>query len=256
MLVDIDQLRLSELRRQRQVPSVSPVLVEQLEAFGQIDPVIVRTLAPKRYEIVRNAEIWLGVQRLGLHRVDILVRDELSDHQASLLVNMSTRLDPIAEARLFEQRLGIRRAHGAVAALAKSYGVSRSYIAHALRLLTLSPELQQALKIGAIKVGHAKALLSLDSAAHRAQFSVKIIQHQWSVNKSERQIRDFINGERGQGREDNRLAHLEQFERVMSEHLGCQVVLNERQGTLVINYSNDLDILDGLTSRICPDHKF
>jgi len=43
---------------------------------------------------------------------------------------------------------------------------------------------------------------------------------------------------------------------VMSEHLGCQVVLNERQGTLVINYSNDLDILDGLTSRICPDHKF
>ena len=69
--------------------------------------------------------------------------------------------------------------------LAERMGVSQSYIANKIRLLSLSEGMQQRIIAAGISERHARILLSLDSEDGRWELLEKIISHGLSVREAE-----------------------------------------------------------------------
>ena len=252
MLVGIEQLSLSPLRRQKTVPRLPDGYVEQIKRFGQWQPVLVRQTASQAFEILSNAEAWLGVQRAGLHQVDILVRQDIPDDLASTLVNAEGRTDPISEAETFQDALGRVGESGKkvrITDLARERGLSRSYVAHALRLLSLPEDLQLALRSGRLKVGHAKALLSVKAPTLQATLAEHVMSRGLSVHQCEALVRDRLRNPQA-ATENAKSSGTQQLERDLGDLVGCPIRIDESQGKLVIDYCGDLDILDGVLQRL------
>ena len=260
--VGIEQLELSPHRPDKGVPRVSSQLLTQVRAHGPLNPVVVRPCGTDRYEILSNAETWLAVQRAGQHQVPIEVRDDIDDAEASELLELAAdkgRSNPIAEAEAFLQRvdeLGGRQKRGAIAQTAREEGRSRSYVSHALRLLTLPNIVQDLLTSGALSAGHARALVSLPDRRRQIRLAQRVQRDALSV----RQLEDLVFGrgtrtptkagvaERTQTpSEDPDIRHLEMQ---ITELLGCPTFVDTEQGQLVIRYMQDLEVLEGVLDRL------
>ena len=67
-------------------------------------------------------------------------------------------------------------------------------MANALRLLSLSSEIQGFLSRRLISTGHAKVLLGIESAEHRKLLARRIIETGMSVREAEAQVRRLKEG--------------------------------------------------------------
>lgn len=250
MLVGIEQLVLSPARIDRSIPKTPMSVIKQIHAHGQLQPVVVRSLDDNRYEILANAESWLAVQRAGLHQVDIVVKESVDDEEAETLVNRNVTLNPVAEAQWFRSRLSLAGQGGqwgAVTQLARSLGLGRSYVAHALRLLELSDDIQDAVRSGVLKVGHAKAILSVKGSSDQASLAVKIIQQNLSVRQAETEARSIATGIPSESAKSTTTKYLET---TLSGIVGSAVDIDEKRGTLTIDYGNNNDVLEGILERL------
>ena len=70
-------------------------------------------------------------------------------------------------------------------ALAKSMGVSQSYVANKLRLLKLSEPVRDAVLVSGLSERHARALLRLDSPSEQLKLIEKIVTMHLNVRESE-----------------------------------------------------------------------
>ena len=69
--------------------------------------------------------------------------------------------------------------------LAERVGKDRSSVANCLRLLKLPELIQDDLRAGRLTMGHARALLALDSPADQLKLRSEILAHSWSVRATE-----------------------------------------------------------------------
>ena len=252
MKVGIEQLRLSPLRANRLVPKVPVELTRQVKKFGQIEPVVTRKLSDRSYEILANAEMWLAIQRAGLHTVGIIVLDGLSDDQAKAIVDNQQKLDPVTEAEWFQSQLSTGQGNrfASVAAFARSIGVSRAYVSHSLRLLTLNLDIRNALRIGALKAGHGKVLLTLPDNSLRTQLASATIKQRWSVRKLEREAKIKLVGTTRLVKPVSKSPDVLLLEKRISEIVGSAIQIDEITGLLTIDYRNNLDVLEGILARL------
>ncbi|HEY0712263.1 MAG TPA: ParB/RepB/Spo0J family partition protein, partial [Polyangia bacterium] len=140
-------------------------LAESIRTQGIIQPLVVRR-APDGdgYELIAGERRWRAAQRAGLHEVPVVVR-EVADREAfemALVENLQRAdLNPIEEAEGY-QRLFAEFGY-TQEALAERVGKDRSTIANALRLLKLPPAVRELVVSGRLAMGHARALLGLES---------------------------------------------------------------------------------------------
>ncbi len=245
MWVGIEQLHLSKLVAQRPTLAVSSVLIDLVREFGPLVPVCVRPSGPRCYEILTNAETWFAAQRAGHHQVPITIHTDLSDEDVQRILSYDHQDDPISEAKRFHAEIepagATRRQHGAIVALAAREERSASYVAHALRLLQLPEIVQEAIRIGALKVGHGKVLLRT-SAEEQLQLATRIITERWSVRKSESHVRHQL-------RQPPPI-DIRRLERRLSALIGSPAEIDLASGELRIRYGGSLDVLDGLLQRL------
>lgn len=254
--VDIAELHFSRLRPRGAIPNVSIALLESIRRHGPIAPVIVRS-DRSGFEILSNAATWLALQRLGHHRVPIEVRDDLTDDAAIDIISAGDSEDvanPIEQARLFADQLvamGGAGRRGAITRVADQMGLSRTYVSHALRLLSLPDEVQSLLRQGQLVVGHAKPLVNVKDPGDCVSLARKIAFERLSVRAAESMIRRFRNGEPDadpKGSVAEKDPDTKRLERRLSEQLGCGVTIED--GQLVVDYEDSLDVLDGVLERI------
>lgn len=253
MKVGIEQLILSPDRADRRIPEVSLALTHQVAEYGQIEPVVVRPTGGSKYEILSNAETWLAVQRAGLHSVEIVVHDDLSDDEALQIINGAGELDPITEAEWFESQLngvGGNGRYKSIAALARSVGRTRSYVSHSLRFLTLGETLKEALRSGALSTGHAKVLLSVRNSDQRLGFATRAIRERWSIRKLKLATESL--GRIKAKREGlvEKSPDVIALERKLTGLIGSPVEIDEQGGKLSIGYGKNLEVLDGILKRL------
>ena len=254
--VGIEELHLSPLRPPGPLPEVPPALARLVESHGPVDPVVVRS-RPRGYEILSNAETWLAAQRSGWHEVPIELRDEIDDATAREILRLSSRnrgADPIEEARQFEAELArrfpdARLRHGAITRLARERGRSRSYVAHALRLLTLPQRIQQHVSSGRLSAGHARALVALRDARRQERLAERILRDGLSVRAAEGLVRGRVRAG-AEARSEHRDPDILRLERDLSEALGSATRVDTRAGRLVIDYGGNLGVLDGVLERL------
>ncbi len=232
-------------------------LAQSIRENGIIQPIVVRR-AGDEFQIVAGERRWRAAQIAGLKRVPAVIKDVANDKllQVALVENIQRQdLSPIETAKAFkllveEQKLTQEQ-------LADRVGMRRPTIANYLRLLGLPDQAREALESGRIDMGHAKALLSVDDAAGRAQVLQAILRGGLSVRQAELLAQRWKAGEAPvqaapPPRKD---AHIAAAEGRLQRALGTRVrIVRSPRGTgkIVIRFKSDEE-LDRLFGALLDD---
>src|SRR5215468_1535348 len=161
--------------RQHFDPERLQELASSLKAQGLLQPIVVRRHRDG-FELIAGERRWRAAQIAGLETIPALVKPA-SDEEVlglALLENLQREdLNPLEEARAY-QRLQ-PEFHLRQEDVARYVGKDRSSIANALRLLKLPQALQADLEAGRLSMGHAGALLALESEAEQLRLRDRIL---------------------------------------------------------------------------------
>lgn len=148
-------------------------LADSIREQGIVQPLIVRP-AGDRYELIAGERRWRAAKLAGLTEVPIVERI-VTDRElleVALIENLQREnLNPMEEAlgySLLAAQFSLTQEQ-----IAQKVGRGRVVVANSLRLLKLSPTVQELVRTGNLSVGHAKVLLGLadtglqESAASR-----------------------------------------------------------------------------------------
>jgi ParB family transcriptional regulator, chromosome partitioning protein len=222
--VDLDRLSPNPFQPRLQMTDESlEDLAQSIRQNGIIQPIVVRR-AGDRYEIVAGERRWRAAQRAGLLRVPIAVRDipDTKLLEIALIENIQREnLNPIDEALAY-RRL-IDEFHMTQESVAAAVGKDRTSIANYLRLLKLPEDVQHEVAIGALSMGHARALVALDDAAAVRRAAGEVLGRRLSVRDTEALVRRLAEPKPESVPEPPKDVHTRQAEDVMRMALGTRV---------------------------------
>jgi ParB family chromosome partitioning protein len=232
-------------------------LAESIKAQGVIQPIVVRDLGGRRFEIIAGERRWRASQLAGLSEIPAVVRevDDRTVVAMALIENIQREdLNPLEEAQAL-QRL-IDEFDLTHAQAADAVGRSRAAVSNLLRLLEMAKEIRTLVETRALEMGHARALLTLPPQAAIA-LARQAADNGWSVREVEHRVQQLASGKlppakRARAAPPRPQADIATLERELSEALGTTVnVLHGRggRGRLVIHYS-DLESLDGVLEKL------
>jgi len=173
----IEQMRRNPDQPRRDFPEAElEELAASIREKGVLQPILVRPApgAPGEYQIVAGERRWRAAQRAGLHELPVVVRelDDLETMEIAIIENVQ-RADLNAIEEAFGYQALIERFGRTQDAVAQTVGKSRSYVANALRLLTLPEGVQLELRAGRLTAGHARAIASAPDPAALARQAIE-----------------------------------------------------------------------------------
>ena len=249
--IQLDLIDPNPLQPRREFPKAAlEELAASIRSSGVVQPVLLRR-ADARYQLVAGERRWRAARLAGLASVPAVIRD-LSDGEAlelALTENlMREDLNPLEVARGYEilqQRFELTHEQ-----IAERLGATRSNVSNILRLLKLPTSVQEMIVDGKLSMGHARALITLDSHAAQARFAGLIVNQGLSVRQVESMVALHTSKKApaspkphaaSQPVDPNTRAAVLELERVLGTRV--RIVGNERRGRLEISYfsSEDLD---------------
>ena len=234
-------------------PELLQELADSIKAQGVMQPIVVRPVSDKRYEIIAGERRWRATQLAGLDLIPVLVRD-VPDEQAiamALIENIQREdLNPIEEAvalQRLQQEFELTQQE-----IAEAVGKSRSTVANLLRLMTLEADVRTLLEHGDLEMGHARALLGLQGA-EQVKAARSVVAGGMSVRQAEALVRRVI-AQRDKPAVETRAIdpNIRQLQDDLAQKLGARVQIQHSakgKGKLVLSY-NSLDELDGILGHI------
>ena len=238
-------------------------LADSIKEQGLRQPILVRSIGNERYEIIAGERRYRAAGIAGLTEVPVLIK-EVDDKNAlslALIENIQREdLNAIEEAQGL-QRL-IREFDYTHETCAQAIGRSRSAVSNLLRLLNLAQPVQTMLLAGDVEMGHARALLSLDSA-QQVMLAQEIANKRLSVREAEKRVQQIQTQiQKGEGEQNQHTAKnraisgdIKALQEKLSDALGAQVDIKmgaKNKGKMTIAFAN-LDILDGIIHKIVPN---
>ena len=236
--------------RQDMDPQRLQELADSISAQGVVQPIVVRSVDEGRYEIIAGERRWRAAQLAGLPEIPVIIRD-VSDQTAmalSLIENIQREdLNPLEEADALQRLLQeFEMTHQQVA---DAVGKSRAAVSNLIRLIDLQSDVKAHLHAGALEMGHARALLTLDKVRQRSA-AEKVVANGLTVRATEKLVKDLQNG-----KVSSKVVVDPDIDRLQSqvgEKLGAKVSINHTstgKGKLIVRYSS-LDELEGILKRI------
>lgn len=227
-------------------------LAESIKAQGVMQPILVRSVAADRYEIIAGERRWRAAKIAGLVEVPVVIRN-VPDKAAlamALIENIQREdLNPLEEAAGIQRLLTeFNLTHEQAA---QAVGRSRAATTNLLRLLALPKAVQQLVFDGSLDMGHARALLSLEGP-RQLDIARQVAARGLSVRETERLIQELLNpGVKTKKPAMRNVRDIERFEEELSERFGTTVAIKTGEkgsGKLVIAYAS-AEHLDDLLSK-------
>lgn len=224
-------------------------LSESISTFGVIQPITLRKLNNKRYQIISGERRWRASQLAGLQRIPAYIReaDDQGMLEMALLENIQRAdLNPL-EVAISYQRL-IDECDLTHEELSGRLGKKRSSISNHLRVLKLSPMTQKALKTRHISMGHAKVLAGIEKIEDEVSILNQILEEGLSVRATEHLLSRNIK-EKSTARQANTPIHPEvkKYSDQLSDLLGSKVNILRQEngkGSIKINFNSDNEFND------------
>jgi ParB family transcriptional regulator, chromosome partitioning protein len=166
-------------------------LSDSIVVHGIIQPLTVRYLEPKRYQIISGERRWRASKLAGLKEVPAYIRvaNDQTLLEMAIIENIQREdLNPLEIASSYnrlKQECQLTDEN-----LAERVGKKRATITNYLRLLNLHIAVQDALKKEDISMGHAKAIAGIDLLLQE-EFLKAIIAKNWSVRQTEAQAKTY-----------------------------------------------------------------
>jgi ParB family chromosome partitioning protein len=160
-------------------------LAQSIKRYGVLQPIVV-TQKEQTYYIVAGERRYRAARKAGLTHMPVLVRslEELEKLEISLVENVQrVDLNPV------EQAISIVRLHEqfnvGYPEIAQRLGKAHTTVVNIVRLLQLPDFARQALSVGRISEGHARAILALKDEKLQKTLLDNIEKQNWSVRRAE-----------------------------------------------------------------------
>lgn len=229
-------------------------LADSIAQHGLLQPLAVRDMGNGYYQIIAGERRWRACRLAGLSEVPVTVveADDRTVMELALVENLQREdLNPMEEAegyRVLLEEYGLTQEQAA-----QQVGKSRSAVANALRLLTLSDEVRALVESGELTAGHARALLTLPNGRLQKAAAQKILALRLSVRQAEAMCKRMAAEEKPK-EEPEPLAvdYIAECEKHLTRRLGRRVhiVNGKRKGRVELDFYGD-DDLQKLYEALC-----
>ncbi|CAG0968173.1 putative chromosome-partitioning protein ParB [Geobacteraceae bacterium] len=193
---------IEEIRPNRNQPrkTFTPDKLEELAASirekGIIQPLVVRKKGD-HYELIAGERRWRAAQKAGLREVPVVIQDVSEDTalEMALIENIQREdLNAVEEAEAYHalmENFSLTQEE-----LAKRVGKDRSTVANSLRLLKLPAELKKDIVEERLAMGHARAILALDSDQQVREARDAIVRGNLTVREAESLVKRLKGGQK------------------------------------------------------------
>lgn len=235
-------------------------LAASIKNQGVIQPVTVRKLGYDKYQLISGERRLRASKIAGLTTIPVFIRVANDEQmlEMALIENIHRENLNAVEVAISYQRL-IEECALTQEQLSEKVGKSRSTITNFLRLLKLPPEVQVALRDGHITMGHARALINLDSSEQQLIILQQIVEEELNVRQVETLVR-AVNTPRSKSKStpkqkssipDYHKAKVKQLE----QRLNTKITIkrdSKGKGSILISFADDSGF-DKLIAQLAND---
>lgn len=223
-------------------------LADSIKNQGLIQPLVVREVSAKEFEIIAGERRWRACQMAGVHSVDCVIM-EVEDkevYELALIENIQREnLNVVEEAKAYKNL--IEKNNLKIDELANKIGKSSSHLSNIIRILELDEQILQMLTEGKLSMGHARALIGVPNALEKAK---EVYEKKLSVRDVERSTAKHKQARKKSKTIDPNISDLE---KELSDKIGLKTEIhfneNGSSGSLKLYYS-DLNQLDEIMKRL------
>lgn len=235
-------------------------LAVSIKVHDIVQPVTVSQLSNGKFRLISGERRWRAAKLAGLNDIPAYIR-QANDHQLlelALLENLQREDLNAMEIALSYKRMMDELNH-TQEQVAERMGKERSTVANYIRLLKLPPDIQVAVRKNELSMGHARALINVDTIDKQLYIFHETVERKLSVRQTEELVRKLYkvaNPVKNSVKAQLPPAY-KKIEDNLASHFATKVKLNHNKkgnGTITIEYYsiNDLNkILDmvGVTAN-------
>ena len=231
-------------------------LAESIRIQGIIQPVTVRQTGTNAYQLISGERRLQASKIAGLDAIPAYIRkaDDQQMLEMALIENIQRENLNAIEIALSYQRL-VSECNLKQEELGDRVGKNRSTVTNYLRLLKLPPDIQIGLRDTAISMGHARALINIESAELQLALFHRILAEELSVRRVEQLVRTGLNQVEKTGTPAAKpasdeagqvpVAELRRTERHLTERFGSRVLVKpgpQGRGEIKITFDSVEDM--------------
>ena len=229
-------------------------LAQSIKNLGVIQPITLRKDGDK-FLIISGERRYRASKLAGLTSIPAYIR-LVNDHELlemALVENIQREdLDAIEIALTYQRLLdeiGMTQEN-----LSHRIGKERSTITNAIRLLKLTPDMQNAIRSGEISAGHGRAILSLETEELQEQLFKLIVKEKLNVRQAETAAQLLKNPKQKGAPEQNVVSNYHRkVQKDLSDLLDVKVEIktasNGKKGKIVLDFKSESE-LEQILSRI------
>jgi ParB family chromosome partitioning protein len=236
-------------------PEALEELADSIRAQGVMQPIVVRAVGEKRYEIIAGERRFRAAQLAELDVIPAIIRDVGDDVALALSLIENIQRENL---NAIEEALALKRLSDEFSLtqqqIADTVGKSRTQVANLLRLLSLEADVQTLLERGDLDMGHARALLALEGQQQR-RVAHDVVNQDLTVRATEALVKNVVAQTAAptpKAASQASSPDVARLETTLSEQLGAPVSIKQGKkgkGALTIRYTS-LEELDGILAHI------
>ena len=220
-------------------------LARSVREHGIVQPIVV-TRSGDRYKIIAGERRYRAARKAGLTFIPAVIKEMLPDGDAlqiALIENIQREdLNPIEEAHAYFQLhddFGLTQEE-----ISKRVGKERSTVANFLRLLKLPDPVKKLLASGRLSMGHARALLAVESAKKQEQLAERVVRRNLNVRQTET-LASATSPKSGEKKEKEKDVFTRDAEEKLQRALRTKVEIDRRRrgGVIHVRYGSEEELI-------------
>ena len=228
-------------------------LAESLKIHGLIQPITVRRLDQNHYQLISGERRLRAAKMAGLEEIPAYIRiaDDQEMLEMALVENIQREQLNAVEIAITYKRL-IDECQLTHEELSDRVGKNRTSVTNYLRLLKLPPEIQQALKLKLISMGHARSLVGIENILLQNALFKETIDKALSVRALEKLVREASESKEKKPATPSLPDDYQTVENQLKSYLEAKVELKLKgkgKGHIIIHFDSD-ETLNNVLDKI------
>jgi ParB family chromosome partitioning protein len=230
-------------------------LAESIKTNGLIQPILVRPMG-QGYQLIAGERRLKATEIAGKKTIQAIIRNASEEQMLewALIENIHRAdLNPLERANAYKNY--VTNFSLSQQEASQRLGEDRSTIANYMRLLELPEEIKQMLSENQLSMGHARALLGLESQQQKLQLARQAVKQKLSVRDLERAVQNLNSNQESTSKSrSDKSGHILELEQELSRSLGTKVLINTvgrkgHRGRIIIDFYN-LDEFDRIKEKL------
>lgn len=222
-------------------------LSDSIKLHGIVQPITVRSLGDGNFQLISGERRLRASKLAGKKSIPAYIRiaNDQEMLEFALIENIQRQDLNSLEVALSYQRLMLE-CNLTQESLSERVGKKRSTVSNYIRLLKLPPQIQQAIKVDDISMGHARVLAGMDDMLVQLDYFKRLIANEWSVRQFENIVKEEKSKSTSSSDKNKNQEHPEvtRLRKELSSHLGVAVKINRNtqgKGSITIPFTSDSD---------------